>query len=76
MLPLIFHVHIKHNFNSFLGQKFAMYEMKALMGTVIQRFKISSVTKREDIVLIADVILRTEDPVKIKLTLRNDKKIN
>jgi hypothetical protein len=53
-----------------------MYEMKALMGTVIQRFKISSVTKREDIVLIADVILRTEDPVKIKLTLRNDKKIN
>jgi cytochrome P450 family 4 len=56
-----------------IGQKFAMFEMKSLIGTVVQRFKLFPVTKREDIVLIADIVLRSKDPVKVKLTLRNEK---
>jgi cytochrome P450 family 4 len=63
-----------HSFSPVLGQKFAMFEMKALIGTVVQKFKLLPVTRREDIVLVADIMMRSKDPVKIKLTLRNEKK--
>lgn len=47
-----------------------MLELKLMLSKVIRNFKIASVTKLEEIVFLADLILRSRDPIEIKLTLR------
>lgn len=54
-----------------IGQRFAMLELKMVVSKLVRNFKILPVTKREEIVFIADLILRAKDPIKIKFLLRN-----
>ncbi|XP_046962288.1 cytochrome P450 4C1-like isoform X1 [Vanessa cardui] len=53
-----------------IGQKFAMMEMKLAISAVLQQYRLLPVTKPEDIVFIADIILRTRDPVYVKFEKR------
>ena len=53
-----------------IGQKFAMLELKVMLTKIIQNFLIHPVTKREDLVFKADLILRTVDPIKMKFFMR------
>lgn len=54
-----------------IGQRFAMLELKMIVSKLIRNFKILPVTERDEIVFIADLVLRSRDPIKIKFLLRN-----
>jgi len=53
-----------------IGQRFAMLELKIMLAKVIRNFKILPVTKIEDLVFIADIVLRARDPIKMKFVSR------
>ncbi|GAB0089937.1 Cytochrome P450 [Sergentomyia squamirostris] len=53
-----------------IGQKFAMLEIKTVIESILINFHLSPITKREDLVFVADLVLRTVDPIKIKFTRR------
>ncbi|KAK7078618.1 Cytochrome P450 4V2 [Halocaridina rubra] len=55
-----------------IGQKFAMMEAKTLMSTLLRHYRIESVTKREDLKVTADLILRSEDGIIVRLFPRKD----
>ncbi|KAG5674605.1 hypothetical protein PVAND_004559 [Polypedilum vanderplanki] len=54
-----------------IGQRFAMLELKIMLTKVIKNFKVHPVTKREELRFIADVVLRTNHPVKMRFEARN-----
>ncbi len=53
-----------------VGQKFAMYEEKSVLSSIIRNYKITSVEKRDEIALIAELILRTHNGINVKLERR------
>jgi len=53
-----------------IGQKFAMLELKVMLTKIIKNFKISPITKREEIVFITDMVLRTNHPIKMRFNTR------
>lgn len=53
-----------------VGQKFAMYEEKSVLSSIIRSYKITSVEKRDEITLIAELILRTHNGINVKLERR------
>ncbi|CRL01592.1 CLUMA_CG014264, isoform A [Clunio marinus] len=53
-----------------IGQRFAMLELKVMLTKIIRNFIISPVTKRDEVVFIADVVLRSKNPVEIKLNVQ------
>lgn len=53
-----------------IGQRFAMLELKMVLLKIIRNFKILPVTRREDVVLITDLVLRAKDPIEMKFYLR------
>ncbi|XP_059620231.1 probable cytochrome P450 4ac1 [Phlebotomus argentipes] len=59
-----------------IGQKFALLEIKAVLQHVLMAFRLSPVTKREDVVFTADLVLRTRDPVLVKFNRRVGKCVN
>lgn len=54
-----------------IGQRFAMLELKMVLSKIIRNFKIIPVTRRDEVILIADLVLRSKDPIKMKFLLRN-----
>ncbi|KAF6200315.1 hypothetical protein GE061_006618 [Apolygus lucorum] len=50
---------------SCIGQKFAMYEIKIILSTVIRFCKIKSITKEEDVKLIPSVLIRPSIPLEV-----------
>lgn len=53
-----------------IGQKFALLEIKALLKHILFNFRLTPITKREDIVFIADLVLRSRDPVRVQFHRR------
>ncbi len=53
---------------SFLGQKYAVMEEKVVLATVLRNFHLESLEKREDLVLIGELVLRPRDGVQVRLT--------
>lgn len=53
-----------------VGQKFAMYEEKSMLSSIVRNYKISSVEQRDEINLIAELILRTQNGINVKLERR------
>ncbi len=53
-----------------VGQKFAMYEEKSVLSSIIRNYKITSVEKRDEIDLMAELILRTHNGINVKLERR------
>jgi cytochrome P450 family 4 len=54
-----------------IGQKFALLEIKTLLVTLLPKFEILPVTKKEDLIFIADIVLRTKNPVEVIFKPRN-----
>ncbi|NP_001165932.1 cytochrome P450 4AB23 [Nasonia vitripennis] len=49
-----------------IGQKFALLELKSILGRILQNFYLEPVTRLADIKLIADLVLRPSEPVHLK----------
>jgi cytochrome P450 family 4 len=47
-----------------------MLELKIMLAKVIRNLKILPVTKIEDLVFNADIVLRARDPIKMKFVSR------
>lgn len=54
-----------------IGQKFAVLEMKTLITKILLNYHLTPITQKEDITFIADIVLRTKEPIKVKFNLRN-----
>lgn len=53
-----------------IGQKFAMLEMKSVLENVLLAFQLRSLTKREDIVFVSDLVLRSKHPIEVQFLPR------
>lgn len=54
-----------------IGQKFAMLEIKSLITSILAEYRLEAITKVEDVVLISDLVLRAQDPIRIRCVKRN-----
>ena len=63
------------NYFFLLGQKFAMMELKSLIGRILYNFYLEPVDKLEDMILIPDLVLRPKHPIRVKF-IRIDKDSN
>lgn len=52
------------------GQKFALNEEKTVIASVIRKYKVQSLETQEQIKLIAELILRPQNGIKLRLTPR------
>lgn len=52
------------------GQRFAMLEIKSLLVHILLRYRVMPVTRVEDVVFVADIILRPKDVIKVQFILR------
>lgn len=53
------------------GQKFAILEEKAVISSVIRKYKIEAIDRREDLTLLGELILRPKDGLAVRITLRD-----
>lgn len=54
-----------------IGQKFAILEEKVILSSVLRKFKVEAIDRREDLTLMCEQILRPRDGIRIKLTKRS-----
>ncbi|XP_055302936.1 probable cytochrome P450 4ac1 [Sitodiplosis mosellana] len=54
-----------------IGQKFAMMELRTVVGEIVKNFELKPITKTEDVVIISDLILRARDPIRVKFVARS-----
>ncbi|XP_064097711.1 cytochrome P450 4C1-like [Macrobrachium nipponense] len=54
-----------------IGQKFAMMEEKVILSKILRNFRVESTTRREDLVVSADLIVRPEHGNFVKLYPRS-----
>nr|CAD7194752.1 unnamed protein product [Timema douglasi] len=57
------------NYATEAGQRFALLEEKAIISSILRRFKLESVQPKE-LKILLDLILKPLDPIKIKITER------
>jgi len=55
-----------------IGQKFAILEMKVLLVSILQKFKLLPVMRLEDIILEYGIVLRSQTKLKIGLQRRQE----
>lgn len=48
-----------------IGQKFAMLEIKSVLEHLLMAFQLRAVTKRDEIVFISDLVLRSKNPIQV-----------
>ncbi|XP_062540949.1 uncharacterized protein LOC134208987 [Armigeres subalbatus] len=53
-----------------IGQKYAMMELKAVVVNVLLRFRVLPVTRLEEINFVADLVLRSTNPIEVKFERR------
>jgi len=53
-----------------IGQKFAMLEMKTMLSYILRHYSLHSIDQRDDITLIGELILRTDEGLKVIITPR------
>lgn len=53
-----------------IGQKFALMEEKVVLSTLLRNYKFESVDKREDLVLMSELILRPKAGIRLKISKR------
>jgi Cytochrome P450. len=49
------------------GQKFAILEEKAVLASVLRKYRVEAVDRREDLILLGELILRPKDGLKVKI---------
>ncbi|XP_027217992.2 cytochrome P450 4C1 isoform X1 [Penaeus vannamei] len=55
-----------------IGQKFALMEEKVMISHVLRKFRVESVTPRNDLELVGEIILRPFEGIRVKLVPRRD----
>ncbi|KAG8234871.1 hypothetical protein J437_LFUL014563 [Ladona fulva] len=50
-----------------IGQKFAMLEEKAVVSSVLRKYRIKAVDRREDLTLLGELILRPKDGLRVQI---------
>ncbi|PSN42807.1 Cytochrome P450 4c3 [Blattella germanica] len=50
-----------------IGQKFAILEEKAVIASVLRRYRVEAVDRREDLTLLGELILRPKHGLKVKI---------
>ncbi len=53
-----------------IGQKFAMYEEKSVLSSIVRNFRVKSTDKREDLYLMRELILKSFNGMNVKLERR------
>ncbi|CAL4063252.1 unnamed protein product, partial [Meganyctiphanes norvegica] len=53
-----------------IGQKFAMMEEKIVISSILRNFEVTSTVKREDLIILGEIILRPEDGIFVSLKPR------
>jgi len=53
-----------------IGQKFALIEQKVVLSTILRNFSIKSMDKREDLVLVYELVLKSANGINLQLTPR------
>lgn len=53
-----------------IGQRFALLEEKAVISSIVRNFKMKAVSKREDIKLLQELVLRPADGIHITFERR------
>ncbi|CAO1432822.1 unnamed protein product [Diamesa hyperborea] len=53
-----------------IGQKFAMLEMKSIISKVVQNFQLSIAKENEELILMSEMVLRSENGVNINVKKR------
>lgn len=59
----------------FSGQKFALLEVKVVLAKLLRRYQITSCIYREDLLFTADLLLRSKNPIKVKLSDRSNENL-
>lgn len=54
----------------FIGQKFALMELKIIISTLIRYATVETITKPEDFTILPMLIIRPSSPIKIKVMPR------
>ncbi|XP_052867168.1 cytochrome P450 4c3-like [Anopheles cruzii] len=54
-----------------IGQKFAILEEKSVISAVLRRFRIEAINRREDVLLLCDLVLRPKDGLTVRLHERD-----
>ncbi|KAJ4450149.1 Cytochrome P450 4C1 [Periplaneta americana] len=54
-----------------IGQKFAMFEEKVVLSSVLRKLKVESLDKREDVPILLDMILRPKYGLRLKIYPRS-----
>lgn len=50
----------------FIGQKFAMLELKVTVAYILHHFYLEPVDELDDIKVIGDIVLRSSKPLRVK----------
>lgn len=53
-------------FRNCIGQKFAMFELKAVVGLLLRNFVLEAIDTTEHMRPIIDLVLRTKDQLRVK----------
>ena len=53
-----------------IGQKFAIFEEKALLAKIFRKFKVTSLDQRDRVEVTSSLILKAIDPIRLRLELR------
>lgn len=54
-----------------IGQKFAIQEEKAVLASLFRKYKVTSLKPRDKLRLQASLILKSQEPIPVKLELRD-----
>ena len=54
-----------------IGQKFAILEMKVVLCAILRKFVLEPVHAPENVVLLADIVLRSKDDIRVKFVPRS-----
>ncbi|KAJ4433395.1 Cytochrome P450 4C1, partial [Periplaneta americana] len=58
-----------------IGQKFALLEEKTVLSYILRNYKWSCLDKREDIKILAELVLRPENGIRLEITKRDNKRL-
>ena len=53
------------------GQKFAMLEEKCVLATFLRHYRVHAVERRENLMLLGELILRPKNGLCVQITPRN-----
>ena len=53
-----------------VGQKFAMFEMKIVLASILRKYQIDAITKRDQVDVELSILLKPNSPVVVRFTKR------